>query len=304
MLIKESIQETLHKFENLYQINLILLFYNEKIHSHINMPDAEAVADCLSNYQSQTYENTVILLHTKGGKIDAAKRISDLMMEYLTSYSVIIPRMAQSSGTLIALSARQIIMSRRSYITPIDPNITSVNNSNSQPNTISSADIREFISMSENWFECNNKLEILKILVENIFPTSLSYFYRSEKQMMKICNKYLERSAIDSSESNINKIAYTLINGFGSHNYPINRNEAYQIGLNVGFATKSFERDMDKLYSDITSFIDSSDKKVANIIGSYTDLHFTYLHGESNFAFSMNAPNSVMLDGVTINDQV
>ena len=63
-----------------------------------------------------------LILHTPGGDIAATESLVDyLRAMFQTNIRAIVPQIAMSGGTLIALSCREIIMGKESSIGPIDP---------------------------------------------------------------------------------------------------------------------------------------------------------------------------------------
>ncbi len=60
-----------------------------------------------------------------GGVTIAGFSIANLLKEYVNNFNVIIPYKAYSAGTLLALGAQEIIMSKLEQLTPIDPSVNS-----------------------------------------------------------------------------------------------------------------------------------------------------------------------------------
>src|ERR1700675_4517858 len=64
-----------------------------------------------------------IVLHTPGGVVLAALQIARAIHEHKAKVSVFVPHYAMSGGTLIALAADEIIMSKHAVLGPIDPQL-------------------------------------------------------------------------------------------------------------------------------------------------------------------------------------
>jgi len=64
-----------------------------------------------------------IILHTPGGLVVAALQIAHAVREHKARVTVFVPHYAMSGGTLIALAANEIIMSRHAVLGPIDPQL-------------------------------------------------------------------------------------------------------------------------------------------------------------------------------------
>jgi ClpP class serine protease len=64
-----------------------------------------------------------IVLHTPGGLVLAALQIARAIHEHKAKVTVFMPHYAMSGGTLIALAADEIVMSKHAVLGPIDPQI-------------------------------------------------------------------------------------------------------------------------------------------------------------------------------------
>lgn len=64
-----------------------------------------------------------IVLHTPGGLVLAALQIARAINEHKAKVTVFVPHYAMSGGTLIALAADEIVMSKHAVLGPIDPQV-------------------------------------------------------------------------------------------------------------------------------------------------------------------------------------
>jgi ClpP class serine protease len=64
-----------------------------------------------------------IVLHTPGGLVLAALQIARALRGHKAKVTVLVPHYAMSGGTLIALAADEIVMSRHAVLGPIDPQL-------------------------------------------------------------------------------------------------------------------------------------------------------------------------------------
>ena len=62
-----------------------------------------------------------LFLYTVGGDMLAPIRIVKLIRNHCSKFEVIVPYKAHSAGTLIALGADSIVMSKMGELTPVDP---------------------------------------------------------------------------------------------------------------------------------------------------------------------------------------
>jgi len=85
--------------------------------------DADMLEEVLAN-SSMDNKKLVLILNSPGGDALAAERIVNICRNYSTDgFSVLVPKMAKSSATMICLGASNIGMSKTSELGPIDPQI-------------------------------------------------------------------------------------------------------------------------------------------------------------------------------------
>src|SRR5213594_5177018 len=64
-----------------------------------------------------------LILHTPGGLVLAAEQIAKALVEHKGKITVFVPHYAMSGGTLIALTADEIVMDPNAVLGPVDPQI-------------------------------------------------------------------------------------------------------------------------------------------------------------------------------------
>lgn len=102
-----------------------MLVYVANIDHHassLNPDDVVPLGDALS--QMGKVENLDLVLHTPGGSGETAEKVVELCRSHCRGeFRVVVPNMAKSAGTLIALGADTIVMGYCSELGPIDPQI-------------------------------------------------------------------------------------------------------------------------------------------------------------------------------------
>src|SRR6266436_4451916 len=101
-------QETM-KFLGFPVMRYINVNDSEEVLRAIHMTDADVPLD--------------LVLHTPGGLVLAALQISRAIRGHKGKVTVFVPHYAMSGGTLIALAADEIVMSRHAVLGPIDPQL-------------------------------------------------------------------------------------------------------------------------------------------------------------------------------------
>lgn len=201
-------------------------------------------------------ETIDLFLFTKGGDVHTAVRLVELIYEYTKNFAVLIPFKAYSAGTLIALGASEIVMTKMGELSPVDPNITSMFNPQDPRNPaaklpVNVEDVYAFFSVSKDLGIKNESamVEIFSHLLENVHPLAIGSLYRSYSLIRTIAKKLL-LNHIDSSENDrITKIVDNLTRKFFSHSYMISRKEAAEsIRLPVTHCPEQLEEKLMKLY--------------------------------------------------------
>ncbi|NOK57676.1 MAG: hypothetical protein GFH27_549303n59 [Chloroflexi bacterium AL-W] len=177
-----------------------------------------------------------LILHTVGGHVNTCRKMSLLLREFAQHVTVFVTYKARSAGTLLCLSADQIIMSPIAELGPIDPH--QISNAPSQaggPPAISSESIRAYKHMAEDWFGLpsdQHAHQLFSVLNQHIFPTSLSTFWSADQQMRCIASELLEYQIPHNPEARAT-IVEQLISGYHAHDYCITAHEARDLGLCV-----------------------------------------------------------------------
>lgn len=85
----------------------------------IEIPTAEYV---LSRMEQMPLDDVTVVLHTEGGCVTSCVMIADALRKFTRS-TAIVPYMAISGGTLIALNAKNLKMGRNAALSAVDPQI-------------------------------------------------------------------------------------------------------------------------------------------------------------------------------------
>lgn len=171
-----------------------------------------------------------IVLHTPGGDVGATEAIIKYLRGMFgTDIRAIVPQMAMSGGTQIALAANEIVMGKHSSLGPVDPQI------GGRP---AQGYIEEFQQIWDEIQENPNKVALWRPILEKIPPTHLT----SCKHAIKWSNEMLEAnlaSGMFSKEQNtdqlIGKVREIFGNQKNSHNHDrhIGIEEASASGLRI-----------------------------------------------------------------------
>jgi hypothetical protein len=176
-------------------------------------------------------ERLDVVLHGRGGVVNAARRIALLLREHATHLAFIVPFHCQSSATLLTLCADEIVAGDLALFSPIDPLLGGADGS-----TFSGLDIKLFGDMAASWFGIEQetaRAESLALLCNSIFPPSLTAFYRTSLEIEQIAHELLAKRGGASDSAADGALVRQLMAGYHSHNYAITGAELAALGLPV-----------------------------------------------------------------------
>ncbi len=218
-LMKQSLLESarkrlLLKFEAKRGSRAIMLIHRQEtmsflgfpVYRYIDVHDSEEILRAIE----LTDKNTPIdlILHTPGGLVLAALQIARALKKHPAKVTVFIPHYAMSGGTLIALSADEIVMSPNAVLGPLDPQIQ----------TFPAPSILKVVEKKDP-----NEIKDETIILADI----------AEKSIRQLENAIEELLEGKMEQSEAKKIAKKLTEGHWTHDYPITPESAKALGLNV-----------------------------------------------------------------------
>jgi ClpP class serine protease len=149
-----------------------------------------------------------IVLHTPGGVVLAALQIARAVRNHKGKVTVIVPHYAMSGGTLIALSADEIVMSRHAVLGPVDP----------QLGQYPAASLLKVVS---------------KKPIAEIDDQTLVLADVAEKAVNQIRESVQDLFTRSVSAEKARELAELLSTGTWTHDYPITFEQAQRLGFKV-----------------------------------------------------------------------
>ncbi|MFH1392517.1 MAG: hypothetical protein ABIG90_02450 [bacterium] len=197
-----------------------------------------------------------IFLYTRGGDMLAPLRLIKLLKSYTKQIEVIVPYRAHSAGTLIAIGADKIVMGRLGELSPVDPSTSHPFNPANpidpkQKMQISVEDLHSYFLLAKEkaGVQDEQMVEIYKDLVKKIHPLSLGNVYRAARMAKQITKKLLlMHFNLERDKEKIEEIVKEITGDICIHGYPITRDEAKDIGLNIENADNNLGREIWQLY--------------------------------------------------------
>jgi hypothetical protein len=188
-----------------------------------------------------------LILHTNGGSTLAAWRLVNLIRTFCDDLELLIPLKALSAGTLIAIGADRVVMTKQAALGPIDPSVNNplnpqVNMGNQMARVpVSVENVRGYLDAARDDLGIKSETGMTTVLAglsQQIHPLVLGEIFRSRAQIRFLAGKLIQRQVSDSEK--IKSIIDFLCADSGSHDYTINRREAAELGLQVEKPSEAF----------------------------------------------------------------
>jgi ClpP class serine protease len=213
-LLEVARARLLTRIEQKRGTRLILLVHRQETLSLLGFPlmrfidvnDAEEVIRAI--HLTDRDRPIDILLHTPGGLVLASVQIARAVKAHRAKVTVFVPHMAMSGGTLIALAADEIVMDEHAVLGPIDPQI----------GELPAASILAAVAQKK---------------VEDVEDQTLVLADVGRKALAQLREEVYEILEDKQPEEKARELAELFSQGRWTHDHPISRREAQQLGLNV-----------------------------------------------------------------------
>ena len=168
-----------------------------------------------------------LLLHTPGGDIAATESLVDyLYAMFGKDIRVIVPQISMSAGTMIALSAKEIIMGKHSNLGPIDPQFNGI---------ACQAVVNEFKQAVAD-IQSNPSSAILwQTIISKYHPTFLGACQQAIEWSERMVSAWLNHNMCNGDGERVKKILTTFSNHQEqkSHARHIPKSECLDAGVTV-----------------------------------------------------------------------
>ena len=149
-----------------------------------------------------------LILHTPGGLVLASEQIANALCRHPAKVTVFVPHYAMSGGTLLALSADEIVMDDNAVLGPVDP----------QVGQFPAASILKVLEQKDA-----NKIDDQTMILADISRKALS---QVKDTVERIAGRHY-------SAEQVTNLIENLATGKWTHDYPICVDDAREMGLNI-----------------------------------------------------------------------
>lgn len=202
-----------------------------------------------------------LFLYTSGGDMLAPIRIVKLIRNHCDEFEVLVPYKAHSAGTLICLGADAIVMGKLSELTPVDPTTGHPFNPQNPVNPqqrleVSVEDLNSYLLFAREKAGVKDEqmVDAYKLLVEKLHPLSIGNAYRAYRMARLLTERLLWlHMSREKDKERIAKIIKEITGDITIHAYPIDRDEATDLGLKIEKASDAIDKTMRGLYEEYAS---------------------------------------------------
>jgi pimeloyl-ACP methyl ester carboxylesterase len=198
-----------------------------------------------------------LVLYTLGGDTNTPWPFVNFLRAYCDELLVLVPFWAHSAGTLIALGADRIYLTRFGTLSPIDPSVSNEFNPSdpAQPGKripIAVEDVLAFFQLAAEQGADDTELapDAFDRLADSVHPLALGNVKRSLEQISQLAKKLIRLHA-DVDEDTLNALVRRLTTELYSHSHHITRGEAKDLGLPVQEPTEELEARMLAYYEQL-----------------------------------------------------
>ena len=182
---------------------------------------------------------------------------------FCEKFEIIVAFKSLSAGTLIALGAEIIVMTKQAVFGPIDPSINHelgpIGEIHKRLVPVSVEAFNGYFDVAREFLAIDNKEILGKLFAEvskQIHPLTIGEVSRSRTQIRNLAKKLLAAHLKD--QSNIDPIIDFLCSESGRHDYTINRREAESLGLNIEKPEDDFYSQIRKIRNDFRQELEIS----------------------------------------------
>jgi len=173
-----------------------------------SLTDADKNGFMAAIHQMDRTKGLDLVLHTPGGDIAATESLVDYLRNMFgTNIRAIIPQLAMSAGTMMALSCREVVMGKHSSLGPIDPQIGS---------TPAHGVIEEFRKAADEIKKDPSRIPIWQPIIANYRPAFVGECEKAVDWANEMVKQWLISGMFNGDPSAVVK-AERIVADFGDH---------------------------------------------------------------------------------------
>jgi hypothetical protein len=187
----------------------------------------EAALESMTSGRAMT-----LVLSSRGGRAMAAFKIGMLLQGASSHLRVVVPRSARSAATLLALAGDSLMLGAVAELGPLDASLVVRPFRGCEVMTWSTADLPHLSRIAADWFDGDAGAMFGALSLDGPTLAALSGLYKAEESIRQLARRLLAGRRPDSVSGG-DDVIQRLLTGYVSHDFPILRDEARNLGLPV-----------------------------------------------------------------------
>lgn len=217
----------LEKLSQKTKRNTILYFsaFLHKSHGEASINDKDINAFMENVHRLDKKNGLDLILHTPGGDLTATEQIiTYLHSSFDGNIRAIIPQMAMSAGSMIAVSCPQIIMGKQSCLGPFDPQMNGVP---------CQSVVSEFYKAAKDIQENPATLGLWQSIISKLTPTFITLCQQADELGEELTDTILEKGNFDKETKKKIKNLFSKTSVSKTHGRHINKDRCKEAGLHI-----------------------------------------------------------------------
>ncbi len=183
-----------------------------------------------------------LLISSRGGHVMPAFKIALLLRQFSEHVTIVVPRRARSSATLLVLGADTVTLGQCAELGPLDASVCLRPLSEDDAVRLSVTDVPYLHLVADKWFEAAPERVLTRFSDNALGIMTLISLYKTERVVSQLGTHLLGCARCPLPQDTIVALIDRLMHGYVSHDYPIMRTEAAVMGLPVDTPTADYER--------------------------------------------------------------
>lgn len=175
-----------------------------------------------------------LILHSYGGAVDTPYKVVMLIREFCDEFAVIVPFVAKSAASMLALGADEVVMGPISELGPIDP---LVKHPVYKDVLLPVQAVWHCLDFFQRSIINSSNPEVASIIATPVLrkldPWLIGDYEKTIKASRQYAETLLSRYMLKNSPEKVSIVTQALTEGYFSHGYPIGRREAKELGIKV-----------------------------------------------------------------------
>lgn len=193
--------------------------------SDVSINDKDMNAFMEAVYKLDKSKGVDLILHTPGGDIAATEKIINYLHSiFKNDIRAIVPQMAMSAGSMIAVSCKEIMMGKQSCLGPFDPQIGGV---------ACQSVLKEFEKAKEDIKSNPHALGLWQVIFSKYNPTFLVTCEQAIELSNDLADDILSRTISEKGKRKEIMKAFNNNDATKVHSRHISKEQCKAVGLNI-----------------------------------------------------------------------